>query len=489
VSETVLWKNIFCSQWWRPVLLEFLAAAAIGAAIVSEFAPLPSAELERSTLSWTTCPFNAGPRVRCGKLDVPENWRAPKGQRIRIAFAYIAAAKTSSGNAPMMFLTGGPGVSAFAAVGSLEQLPSLADRDVIAVEPRGYGYAEPALVCPDRFEKLAECQAHFKRKGVDVEQYNVTNAAHDLEALRRALRITRYDVLGVSFGTNRALLQARLYPQPIRAMILDSPYPPQANYGYNRASALNAFGYVADTCRAEPACNTAFPDLRQRFIDALRRAEAAPETVDGVTLDGGTLFAKIYHQLYETPTLANTPRLIDLAARGKYAELLKALGAGYPTTPGFDPARAFASGLNASVECADDIPFADGPDTRVAFRAPWPDDIVKMIRPEGWNYDRICRDWPVRTSVPAVAEPVSTSIPALIMVGRFDPATPPEFAEAMALRMPNSTILVNRSASHAVVTSGHACVYGAIDAFLAAPMATLDLSCTETIPDVAWTER
>lgn len=423
--------------------------------------------------------------VACGRLDVPENWSKPKGRRIGLAVAVIKAKAPGAGpaKAPVLFITGGPGYSAFAVIQYLFATPINAQRDVIVVEPRGFGFSDPALVCRGRFEELAACRARFVAAGVDVDQYNTTNLAHDLEALRNGMGVAKWNVLGVSYGTNLALNYARLHPGGIEAQVLDSPYPPQAGYDWTRPSALNAFQRVFEACKADPACDAAYPDLRRRFIAGLRRAEAEKPIVNGKRIGGGEVFAEVYHQLYMSPTLNQAPYLSDLAARGDYASLLTPPA----STPGaIDPDKAFAGGLNAAIECADDIPFKGAPDARAPFYSPWPKDIVDMIRPEGWNYAQICAAWPAKSLNPRIKDPVRSELPTLILVGAMDPITPVQFAEAAALTLPNATIAVDPQASHAVFLTGHACVWRLVFAFLDDPKETLDTSCLAETPKVAW---
>ena len=52
--------------------------------------------------------------------------------------------------------------------------------------------------------------------------------ATDLDAIRGALQVDRWNLMAVSYGTLVALEAMRRYPDGIRAALLDSPYPPNS---------------------------------------------------------------------------------------------------------------------------------------------------------------------------------------------------------------------------------------------------------------------
>jgi pimeloyl-ACP methyl ester carboxylesterase len=268
---------------------------------------------------------------------------------------------------------------------------------------------------------------------------------------------------------------------------MDSPYPPHAGYDWNREGALNAFERMFNDCRADTLCNAAYPDLRNRFVDTLRRVKAEGITVGDTTIDFPKAFGMIYSAIYMSPSLHRTPLLIDAAARGDYALFLE-VGSTPPLFPpaGYELSRLSSMGVNASVMCAEDIFFPAAPETRTALTAPWPDDVVEMITPEGWDYDVRCAAWPVKRTDPVLNEPVTTDVPTIVLVGAYDPITPPEFAEAMLLTMSKGTLVLDPSTAHALFVDDNACVHDIMVRFVDAPEEHVDVSCLVETPRVHW---
>jgi len=196
-------------------------------------------------------------------------------------------------------------------------------------------------------------------------------------------------------------------------------------------------------------------------------------------------FGIIYGALYMSPSMTRTPMLIDALAREDY-DTFVAIG----TKPSLDFPEGFengsAMGLNASVMCIEDIFFPAAIETRVAFSSPWPTDIIEMITPEGWDYDRRCSGWAVQDRDETMNWPVESDIPTLVLVGAFDPITPPEFADAMLLHLSHGTLVLNPSTAHALFADENDCVHDIWNRFYDQPDQNVDISCLSSVSRVKW---
>jgi len=468
--------------------LTVIAALAIGSPAIAA-----NIDFSLAQVSVSACPFQVDARMSCGELSVPENWiKGADSRRISLPFIRVAARHPKPNRVPIAILTGGPGATIFMALGLFSNSPLTDGQEAIFIEPRGYGYAKPGLVC-ESVADLSACHDRWQAAGYDLSQYVGDAAVTDFEALRRALKLGPWNVYGSSYGGYFALTEVRLFPDGIRSMVLDSPAPPEANYDGNRVSALNVFGRVFDACKADHKCNAAYPDLRARFIDGIRKLDASPRSFNGKPMSGGDASKLVYHALYMTPSFRFTPKLADVLARGDIAGLMKASEEAEGSTKAvFDAPRDFNSklanalGLNAQMVCADFWSSPANPELAEAFNSPWPQDIVRTIQPEGWDYDKRCAAWPTKPSDPVVHAVVESNIPTLVLSGRFDPIVPLRMSEVTALHLHRATIMQDPAAAHIVIAAHHGCVDRAVDRFLDDPDAEVDTSCLSAIAAPVW---
>lgn len=203
----------------------------------------------------------AGADAECGLLNVPEDRTLPmaEGNVVVLPVVVFQATTVSPQPDPVVLLAGGPGGSgidqyAHSGAGLSGWVQALNEqRDVILLDTRGTGTAQPSLACRDdeldtngslaalylQFETTddpvteralldqayADCAASRRAAGVDLDQYDTPTVARDLGDLRQALGISRWNVYGVSAGTTVALELLRQQPGGQRSVMLDSTYP------------------------------------------------------------------------------------------------------------------------------------------------------------------------------------------------------------------------------------------------------------------------
>lgn len=83
--------------------------------------------------------------IRCGTLEVPENWRLPEGRRIQLSWVVLASEAAAPPADPVVYLEGGPGGSSLRQVQFLAETfaPLRAERDVVLFDQRGAGLSSP----------------------------------------------------------------------------------------------------------------------------------------------------------------------------------------------------------------------------------------------------------------------------------------------------------------------------------------------------------
>ena len=427
-------------------------------------------------------------RVECGTLTVPENRDKPGGRQLSIFFVVARATGEPAGE-PVFFFTGGPGTAAtVSAAGHTEQFARLrATRDFVFVDQRGTGRSAP-LACAPRDdtrrglrplfsrEAASACRAALAR-GADLRLYTTADAAHDVDDVRRALGYRRINLHGSSYGTRAAWEYAARFPSRARAVVLHGPVPPGFYTPLPFARGLDAAldGLIA-ACAADAACGARFPSLARDVARAFDRLRDAPARVrlrngDGPALDAtlthSELAEAVRYELYTPTRAAGLPSLLTKAAAGDYSAI-----ANVALANRLRLGRELTDGMYLSVTCAEDIPFL----AREVIRAETAGTRLGDYRVR--QQVQACREWP-RGAAPGAHFDKPLDIPALVLVGEFDPATPPGWAARALERLPNGRAIVIPNGAHGFAGLGiDRCLAGLTTTFLTRGSAQgLDASC------------
>jgi pimeloyl-ACP methyl ester carboxylesterase len=424
---------------------------------------------------------------------------------------------------PVVYLAGGPGDIAPLDVNAYITANFIRDRDFLVVSQRGTMFSEPALTCAaeDNFARellglrfyseatkrahlaaTEACHRELAATGADLSAYNSTENAADIADLRKVLGLTRWNVYGTSYGSYLAQTLMRDHPEGIRSVVLDSVLPTTytipGNWWITRAGFDNLF----QACAAETACNAAHPHLEKAFTELVNKFEAEPLTTSvrdantgkdlKVVLDGGALVDWLRNQNYAVPLLRAAPDLIGGLAAGR-PEAIEAIAKSRvdrapPPGPGVP---AIGYGLSYGVTCREDYPFATPEDLATAGREAFPyyPATVQSEGVGGWAYaNEDCRDvWKVPAAPTAMRQPVTSSIPTLLISGTFDTLTSPAGADAAATNLSNAIIISIPGVGH-VVAPESPCAQAVIVSFLADPHAP-DTSCVGALKPPSLTSR
>ena len=432
----------------------------------------------------SSCRFKIprGQKVDCGYLIVPEDHGRPDGSTIRL---HVAIFKTQSDNPapdPILYLSGGPGDSPLKTVEFGFDVFSpflLGDRDLILLDQRGVGYSEPALDCHELLElsyqttqqdlpanKIAKlnaraanaCRDRMLRQAVGLDAYTSAQSAADLNGLRRALGYKQWNLYGVSYGTKLALTTMRDFPKGIRSVVLDSTYPLQVNaYAEMPANATRAFNVLFDSCAADYACNSTYPELKTVFFDLVRELNDAPVTVpitvvnrftleriDSAIIDGDGLIDTLFQALYISDIIPFLPPMIYDIRDGN-VELLGSIVESYLSSIEF-----FSEGMYFSVQCSEEVPFSSREGGAAAGQV-YP-EVQRWADSD--PFFTICQSWGAGEADPIENEPVISDIRTLILAGEYDPITPPAWGELVAENLSNSFYLEFPDVGHGVSYSG-----------------------------------
>lgn len=457
---------------------------------------LASAQTDIPRYDSSECPVfirrlaqDSGADISCAYLTIPEDRQAISGGRLISLFVVRIGTRNHDGKAPLLFLNGGPGAPIAARIPFVLASRLHENYEIIALDQRGVGFSRPSLNCWEGERRtgssglawIHDCFRRLVDQGIALRAYNSANIAKDIHDLLNALAISEVNVYGVSYGSRLALTLARDFPQRVRAMILDGVLPLHVNE--LESSALNGYRAIetlfAD-CAADADCNRAYPNLSFSFYAALARMNLAPAEVRQANLDypivvtGDDFVAEIYSKLYDKQRIPFLPALIDAYAKGDYAIDAAALA---PRRESPRPMESewlremerLSEGMAYSLSCAEEIPF-NSRDRIVNEAARLPGPVRRPLVDMALNALSKCEAWDVPAAPDIENQPVRSKIPTLLLSGRYDPVTPPQWGDEVAKHLTNSWHYVFPDAGHGLLFEAEAaCAQTIALAFLEDP--------------------
>ncbi len=423
------------------------------------------ADTPRPTMTWqpgATVPGVVAP-VRVGTCEVFENRETRQGRKIELRVVVLQAETPSSPAASdaLFILVGGPGQAASAGADFYARVFAgvRQTRDIVLLDQRGTGgsnglggdlYGETlagvfsALFPP---AAVATHRAEWERRA-DLRCYTTALAVADLDDVRAALGYEWINLFGTSYGTRVAQEYLRRHPARVRTVILkgvvpmDMPFP--RDFGPDSQRSLDR---VLARCATDERVGAVFYGIRADFDAVRARLQAGPVQValtdpktgqkETVSLSRGTFAVTLRTLLQSISTAAEIPLLIHQAARGDFEPFAQKVLAVRRAA-----SRLVFAGMLFSVGSAEDLPRID-PESmrRTAEETLLGDYYYQQLL-------AVCADWPRGATPEDFAEPVVSEVPALLISGFYDPATPPEGAEAVARHLPNSRHLLIANGSH-----------------------------------------
>lgn len=455
--------------------------------------------------------------VECGFVTVPENRDRPSGRTIRLAVIVLHATGASPAADPLVVLNGGPGD------GTLDGLlpaftadfaaPLQSKRALVIFDQRGTGRSQPALNCPevlaarDTFAELLTpeqegerdahdliaCHDRLTNEGNDLTAYGSSATALDIADLMAALGYVRFNIYGLSYGTRVALTALRdLSNQQIRSVVLDSVLPLQSTlFGATPASVQRSLNVLFAACAADAGCNLAYPDLRQSVFGLYAQLNATPLTLEPLAPDGqpftvvatGDRIIRLAGNALQSAALIPFLPLFTVSTASGNTTLL-AIALSPLAAPEY-----YSHGLALAVLCTEEIPF-DTPEVLTSAEAGVDPIFVHAYSAIPYRSSALrhaCAEWGDPPDA-VENEPVSSEVPALILAGEYDTATPPAYAQLAAETLPHSYIFEFRGFGHvellqqAASTGPPACAMQVMAQFLDDPTHAPDGSCVAALP-------
>jgi pimeloyl-ACP methyl ester carboxylesterase len=473
------------------VALALTACTATSAAAPAAPAPATLAAYYAQHLDWQPC--DGG--FQCADLVVPFDYARPDGRRFTLPVIKLPAADPAHRIGALVINPGGPGGSGVQyALYARQEFPAavLARFDIVGFDPRGVGASQPALNCengpqldaffatddePADQAQLARVIAASKQFAARCERNSAgllpyvgtPNAARDLDVLRSALGQSRLTYLGKSYGTFLGAWYAQLFPQRVRALVLDgSVDPATSSLDATIAQAAGfqgAFGSFAAWCLAAGGCPLRGPvAAAQAQVQALiTRANSVPlaNHLDGQVADGAMLLYGVAGALYSRSSWPVLKSALASALGGDGSGLVSLADQLY----GRNANGTYSSLANAvtAIDCL------DKPWPRTL--APWQAAAAAAAKAAPtfgaalvWG-SLTCAYWPVPSyPLPRIK---AAGAPPILVVGTLrDPATPYRWAQAMAADLASGVLLGWNGDGHTAYGEGSACVDTIVNDYL-----------------------
>ena len=216
-------------------------------------------------------------------LEVPVDYNDPSGPQFDLFIARHRARDADNRIGSLLVNPGGPGFggSDFALFAPQIFDEALLERfDIVGWDPRGTGESEPAIDCIDDYdpyfteidatpdsaaerEALVETAQDFARQCIGrnrtiVGHVGTNDSARDMDTLRRALGEEQISYFGLSYGSELGATWTTLFPDTVRAAVLDGASDPNADALESSLQQTAGFEASLDTflarCGADDDC-------------------------------------------------------------------------------------------------------------------------------------------------------------------------------------------------------------------------------------------
>jgi pimeloyl-ACP methyl ester carboxylesterase len=393
----------------------------------------------------------------------------------------------------MMVHPGGPAASGVDFLVSQARTPfviALRQRfDLVSFDVRG-SHRSDALRCPvqridapegledealeaffdDYGRKIAEaCPA--ERRAL-AESMSSNNVARDLDALRRALDERQITFVGTSYSTLLGAVYASLFPERVRAMVLDAVMLPEyrdyfLEYVMEQGTSIDlTLQHVDQLCRKDPACALRDSGVVAAFDEVIAQLDKNPATSNGAVLTGDAATFIVDLLLAEERTWPVLVAALSGARAGDYRlffEHLQARLALKPVFP-FSVVEAFdvffCNDAGTRRSAADYLPTAQ------SFSALSPRFLGRpSISIAGQVAS--CSAWPA-ADLPIIRNVRHRLASRILMLSTdFDPATPLAWTRRMARRLGMEDSIVRyRGGGHIAVRQASPCMQAVLGAYL-----------------------
>ncbi|HEY4023844.1 MAG TPA: alpha/beta hydrolase [Pseudonocardiaceae bacterium] len=439
-----------------------------------------------AAIDWQPCPERPNDAtIRCATIKVPIDWSDPTGPTFGLAIDRQAAADPAADDGPLLINPGGPGGSgvdfALDAAGFFNP-QILRHFDIIGFDPRGTNRSDPVQCSTSLLEQRpfpvpsnpadyaallayntkldADCKANT---GAIFDHVDTASVDRDMDAIRAALGVPKISYYGVSYGTLIGQEYAELFPDRIRAMVIDSNMDHSlSTTGFlltEAATDEDSFDQFEAWCDRDSTCALHGQDVHAIWTELQRRADAGTlkDPTTGQALTWLDLTSAAVNALYG-------PDWSQLGAAMNQLYTGKAGGVALPHRPA---ATAPLSQFPLPVFCEDwSLPESGYAHFQQDFA------LTNLVAPQlrtsslGWSVFASCLGWTGPVNDPQQRLDVHADVPLLELNSVHDPATPYTWALDDAAQLGSAARLVTYLGWGHGAYPHSSCTQGTVDDYL-----------------------
>ena len=476
-------------------MLALVTAACSPAPPDSAATTAPAAAV--AAIAWTPC----DPGLECAKVPVPMDWMNPSGEKIQLAVIRHKASKPDQRIGSIFFNPGGPGDTGVGAVkGAADDLDAWGNGrfDIVSWDPRGTYGSSPIRCFTDDASEAAfwkdakvpytpEASVAYQQRVLDLAKrcgevmgpllshVSTADTARDIDALRAGLGEDKITYAGLSYGTVLGQTYLNMFPQHVRAMMLDSvvdgvPYTKSAE---DRQRDRNSTDEVYD--QFAKLCDEAGPTTCKL---AGHPGQTTAQRVDQLLekLRNGTIPAPHANppgELDYGDALYSFGALKDPNSWPDWAEKLNAAADGDGSALETDGRLSRTPNAFAEATKSSAISCLDGP-AGLPVSA-WPTFLPELVQHSRWRgaisawwlWAPCAANWPAQGN-DRYAGPwnAKTDVPVLLINARYDPNTGYQGAVNVSKQLSNAVLLTLDGYGHVTSHDPSACIEKARVAYI-----------------------
>ena len=473
---------------------------------VDPLAPLPTPPTP--AITWKDCTSLIKPQLSgqanadrditygCGQLDVPVDYAHPDAKQLSLLLVKAHLTTQTNRLGSLVVNPGGPGGSgADLAIGLSLSLPMgiLQRFDVVGFDPRGVGNSAP-LVCLDSKQKdaaaaspprprtpaeiteftnqAAQFAAKCLSKYPDLEHLNTVETARDLDLIRGALGDAKLSYLGYSYGTELGAVYATLFPDHVRALVLDGAVDPtltDVESDHQQAGGFeNAYNRFVQHCIAQGAACPLGSDPAAKVTALLQQTATTPiasaDPAEKREATDGIVTTAIISAMYDESSWDELSQAIESALSGDPTGVFALADSYNGRYTDADGTVHFSNLLdaNAAISCNDSTEISTLDQVEARSKA-WGEQYPTFGGSFAWSL-YTCTPWPTRRHpLPTITAP--TAAPSLVIGTTNDPATPYSGAISLTKALGAAQLLTWDGDGHTAYPKT-TCVTNAVDDYL-----------------------